>query len=97
MYHLPVGRGGGWAWAPRAPDRAFGRVVGLVTYGSNDVEAHREGHRDIEVGPVGVVGSAGGGFVRPYKTSNGSEGIQMDDLSSAGPAGGSDSSQRPLR
>jgi len=102
MYHLPIGRGGGWAWAPRDPERAFGRGIGHVTYISNE-EAYREGHRDIEAAPIGGVGSAGGGYAtgggygRPYKASNGSEGIQMNDFNHVGPTGGSDDSQRPLR
>ncbi|KAJ5110523.1 Phosphatidic acid phosphatase type 2/haloperoxidase [Penicillium argentinense] len=31
MYHLPIQRGAGWAWGPRAPRRAFIRGVGVPT------------------------------------------------------------------
>jgi len=31
-YHLPIGRGSGWAWGPRSKDRAFGIGVGIGNY-----------------------------------------------------------------
>ena len=47
-YHLPISRGGGWAWAPRSPKRAFGRGIGVTSY------AHDEGRqsedKDLEAG-----------------------------------------------
>lgn len=97
-YHMPIQRGGGWAWAPRSHDRAFARGFGVLTYVNNE-EAVSNDRRDIENGPIGgeVADGAGNGMVRPYKTSEGSEGIQMDDLNEAGPVRESGSSRRPLR
>ena len=95
-YHLPISRGGGWAWAPRSYDRAFGRGIGILTYVSNE-GFHDRRPTDLENGPDGVSGARGNNIVRPYKTSEGGEGIQMDDFNHPGTAGGSDSSQRPLR
>ncbi len=31
-YHLPVGRGAGWAWGPRSRDKAFWAGVGSFSY-----------------------------------------------------------------
>lgn len=31
-YHLPLGRGGGWAWSPRDRNSAFGAGVGTESY-----------------------------------------------------------------
>jgi hypothetical protein len=31
-YHLPIGKGSGWAWGPRSKDRAFGIGVGIGNY-----------------------------------------------------------------
>lgn len=31
-YHLPLGRGNGWAWGERSPERAFGIGVGVGNY-----------------------------------------------------------------
>jgi membrane-associated phospholipid phosphatase len=31
-YHLPIGRGGGWAWGPRSKSRAFWAGVGSASY-----------------------------------------------------------------
>ena len=93
-YHLPINRGGGWAWAPRSPDRAFGRGIGHLTYVSNE-ESHNGHPMDLENGPHAAGNITGNNTVRPYKTSNGSEGVHLDDY--PGTAAGSDSSQRPLR
>ena len=96
-YHLPISRGGGWAWAPRACDRAFGRGIGLLTYVSNDA-GHDKRPRDLESGPYRAGNADGGNVVTPYRTSEGSEGIQLDDLTNTpGTAVGSDSGQRPIR
>lgn len=35
-YHLPIGRGSGWAWGPRSKDRAFGIGVGIGNYADAD-------------------------------------------------------------
>ncbi|KAL2059407.1 hypothetical protein ABVK25_000700 [Lepraria finkii] len=93
-YHLPISRGGGWAWAPRSSDRAFGRGIGVLAYVSNEESLSRR-PMDLENGPNGAGGTAGNNPVRPYRTSDGSEGIHLDDY--PGTAGGSDSSQRPHR
>lgn len=70
-YHLPIGRGGGWAWAPRSPDRAFIRGIGVVTY-ANDWPFQGNG-RDLESGPVSNAS-------RGTKNSDGSAGIELDDM-----------------
>jgi membrane-associated phospholipid phosphatase len=31
-YHLPIGKGSGWAWGPRSKERAFGIGVGIGNY-----------------------------------------------------------------
>ena len=78
-YHLPISRGGGWAWAPRTYDRAFGGGLGLLTYVSNDT-CYNKQTRDLKSGPYRTRTTKGGDIVRPYRTSEGSEGIQLDDL-----------------
>ena len=78
-YHLPISRGGGWAWAPRSHDRAFRRGIGLPTYVSNDASYNKQ-PRDLESGPYRPGETGGSDLVRPYKTREGSEGIQLDDL-----------------
>lgn len=40
-YHLPIGKGAGWAWGPRSKDRAFGIGVGIGNYA--DAENWSEG------------------------------------------------------
>ncbi|KAG8530952.1 uncharacterized protein KY384_004309 [Bacidia gigantensis] len=35
-YHLPIRRGGGWAWAPRSPQRAFIKGVGVSAYADDE-------------------------------------------------------------
>lgn len=41
-YHLPIGRGAGWAWGPRSKERAFGIGVGLENYA--DAESWSSNH-----------------------------------------------------
>jgi hypothetical protein len=48
LYHLPLGRGAGWAWGPRGATRAFGVGVGTLNYA--DVEGHRRSHGGLEAG-----------------------------------------------
>ena len=94
-YHLPISRGGGWAWAPRTYDRAFGRGIGLLTYVSNDAGDNKQ-PRDLERGPYGAGKTDGGNLVGPYRTSEGSEGIQLNNLTSTPETAlGSNSGQRP--
>lgn len=95
-YHMPIRRGGGWAWAPRSYDRAFGRGFGVLTYINNE-KAVSDSGRDLESGPGGLKATSGNGLVRPYKKSEGSEGIQLDDLDIGGPVEESESSRRPRR
>lgn len=95
-YHMPISRGGGWAWAPRSYDRAFVRGFGVLTYVNNE-EAASNGSRDLERGPARNEAVPGNGSVGPYKTSQGSEGIEMDDIHGVGLLRGNDSSRRPIR
>lgn len=95
-YHMPITRGGGWAWAPRSYDRAFGKGFGTLTYVNNEAAA-RNGGNDLERGHVGGDAVPGNGLVRGYKTSEGSEGIHLADMNGAGLARESNSSRRPLR
>ena len=41
-YHMPIRQGGGWAWAPRSPKRAFGKSMGKVTYGQDSASAAKD-------------------------------------------------------
>jgi membrane-associated phospholipid phosphatase len=34
-YHLPIGRGAGWAWGPRSQDKAFWAGVGSYSFATN--------------------------------------------------------------
>jgi len=87
MYHLPISRGGGWAWVPRSPDRAFGRGIGLVGYVNPELNAKR----DLERGYV----ADGVGHGRGQKFEG--DGIEMGNLGNGqGMTSLSDSSQRPL-
>jgi len=38
-YHLPIGRGAGWAWGPRSRDKAFWAGVGSFSF-ATDREMH---------------------------------------------------------
>ncbi|KAF7541473.1 hypothetical protein G7054_g546 [Neopestalotiopsis clavispora] len=40
LYHLPLGRGAGWAWAPRSPDKAFWGGVGSNNYAKGRDMSH---------------------------------------------------------
>jgi len=51
LYHLPIGRGAGWAWGPRGATRAFGVRVGTLNYA--DIEGHRRMHGGLEAGMNG--------------------------------------------
>ena len=96
-YHLPISRGGGWAWAPRTYERAFGRGIGVLTYGDDDAGYNKQ-PRDLESGPYRTGNADGGNLVEPYRTSEGTEEVQLDNLTNTpGTALGSSSSQRPIR
>ena len=47
-YHLPINRGGGWAWAPRSSKRAFGKGIGIEGYGDADFVGRKR--TDLEAG-----------------------------------------------
>ena len=47
MYHLPVGRGGGWSWGPRDPSKAWGIGVGSATYAAPTLDNKKH---DLESG-----------------------------------------------
>jgi membrane-associated phospholipid phosphatase len=50
-YHLPIRRGGGWAWGPRSHNRAFAIGVGVGNYvGPEGWEREKNARRDIETG-----------------------------------------------
>ena len=49
---------------------------------------------DLEGGPGGEAARDGNGHIRPYKTSEGSEGIALTDLDHVEPPGVGDSSGR---
>ena len=76
-YHLPISQGGGWAWAPRSPKRAFGKGIGVITYVDSN-NRWREG-RDVEAG--GMIGDR---FNPPpsrdNKSSDGSEEYEMNNI-----------------
>ena len=93
-YHMPIRRGGGWAWAPRSYDRAFSRGFGFLTYVNNEKAVTNSG-RDLESGPVEMEAFSNNGLVQSYKTSEGSEGIQLDDMDVAGPVRDGESSRQP--
>ncbi|KAL9130641.1 MAG: hypothetical protein Q9217_001211 [Psora testacea] len=96
-YHLPIQRGGGWAWAPRSPNRAFGRGIGILTY--VDGNLHTSRGKDLESASTVNTEAAAGQVLRGQKSSDSGE-IELGDM---GDTRGywrdreSDSSRRPLR
>jgi membrane-associated phospholipid phosphatase len=55
-YHLPIGRGAGWAWGPRSRETSFWAGIGVGRYaGSRSVN---EGSYDAAHAPVADVESA---------------------------------------
>ncbi|KAL9100343.1 MAG: hypothetical protein Q9163_004265 [Psora crenata] len=97
-YHLPIQEGGGWAWAPRSPNRAFARGIGVLTYVDDKVQDSKA--KDIESGRS-QYGAQGAGLVsRGLKTGETDEGVEMGATGYGRGRGhnmASDSSQRPLR
>ena len=81
-YHMPIRKGGGWAWAPRSPKRAYWKSSGVLTYG----DTSNQKVKDLETG-----GTVGGQFSPPpvpqstrYNTSEGSSrSYEMNDLATA--------------
>ncbi|KAL8947004.1 MAG: hypothetical protein Q9222_006669 [Ikaeria aurantiellina] len=73
-YHIPIRQGGGWAWAPRSPRRAYWKGPGRLAYTENqDQEA-----KDLEQG--GIVRRET--FPPPGSGRGGS--YEMNDLQAAG-------------
>ena len=78
-YHMPIRRGGGWAWAPRGSERAYWKRMGVLTY-SDTIEPKRG---DLEHG-----GASAGQFLPTRgpqslrnNTSDGSGGsYEMNDF-----------------
>ena len=108
-YHLPISRGGGWAWAPRSPKRAFGRGIGALTYVDDNPPASK-GY-DLESGPMLGGEHTAVPSTRGMKNSNSSGGMELNDMSAArgygharvnepnrgyGNYGANDPSRRPL-
>ncbi|KAL8686155.1 MAG: hypothetical protein Q9224_005535, partial [Gallowayella concinna] len=58
MYHLPIRRGGGWAWGPRSEARAFGTGVGLGGYREGQRKKDDD-HQDLEYGKDTSQGTSG--------------------------------------
>ncbi|KAF9885980.1 hypothetical protein FE257_012158 [Aspergillus nanangensis] len=51
LYHLPIMRGAGWAWAARSHNHAFFKGVGLPSYvGANDWSAVDDKHVTVDSG-----------------------------------------------
>ena len=97
-YHLPISRGGGWAWAPRSSKRAFGRGIGVLTYADDDMDANRG--KDLESGTMLRGGYRRGPVTGVPKRSDSSGGYEMSDMSDMRGYGNmrpSESSRRPLR
>lgn len=67
-----------------------------MTYAS-DEKSYDRNWTDLECGPGGEAVSDGNGTVRPYKTSEGSEGIALTDLDHVQPPGVGDSSRRSFQ
>jgi membrane-associated phospholipid phosphatase len=67
-YHLPIGRGAGWAWGPRSRDKAFWAGVGSFSF-ATDREWHagfygaepRAGDEEEAVGTAGLQHNGMGG------------------------------------
>ena len=57
-YHIPFGDGdGGWAWAPRSTQGAFGLPFGSSNFTGNEglareLRRNTNGYEDLELGPV---------------------------------------------
>jgi membrane-associated phospholipid phosphatase len=52
-YHAPIGRGAGWAWAPRGAHRAWWLGVGGQGWGQEDVSLSHQWERDDEEHSIG--------------------------------------------
>ena len=49
IYHLPIRRGAGWSWGPRAADKAWFIRVGTPNYADEAPESRSE---DVELGNI---------------------------------------------
>ncbi|KAJ5999562.1 hypothetical protein N7451_007372 [Penicillium sp. IBT 35674x] len=54
MYHLPIQRGAGWAWGPRARRRAFIRGIGFPSSLGIDSWAHGHSHPTNEQSEIDI-------------------------------------------
>ncbi|KAL8687486.1 MAG: hypothetical protein Q9218_006355 [Villophora microphyllina] len=75
-YHLPIQRGGGWAWAPRSSKHAFRHGVDIFTYG-NDYPNAASSSGDLETGRGGghepeSIGDISGGSETILQAGHGS-------------------------
>lgn len=77
-YHLPIGRGAGWAWGPRSQDKAFWAGVGSFSFATDRAPIrdqfpgfHRAGDEEEGLG--------GGGPVVPMGTGTGSRSTHSRD------------------
>ncbi|KAL8729330.1 MAG: hypothetical protein Q9166_004827 [cf. Caloplaca sp. 2 TL-2023] len=77
MYHLPIRRGGGWAWGPRSESRAFGAGVGFGGYRATDPKRDDDHPGDLELGKGSGRGTSAGsaepinGAVHPSSSARG--------------------------
>jgi len=97
-YHLPIRRGRGWAWAPRSPDQAFSKGIGLLVYASEGVAEVRR--KDLESGRLHARGIGEASTLEHPTSSEGSQGIELGDIGEVrgyGHGRASESSRRPLR
>lgn len=83
-YHMPIRRGGGWAWAPRSSKRAYWKSMGFLTYVDNNDGRRRA--KDLESG--GIVGNQfppppGSGNVRNSNADRSGESYEMGDFTAA--------------
>lgn len=80
-FHMPVRRGGGWAWAPRSPNQAFSGGIGPLTYTSEEMQEARA--VDIESG-TRHAGGFGDATAPDHSTSSqAGQGIALEDTGRA--------------
>jgi membrane-associated phospholipid phosphatase len=79
-YHLPIGRGSGWAWGPRSKERAFGIGVGIGNYADAEgwSSSHSSGARQQRLN--------GANYANGADTVRGNESFQSYRGNEGGPA-----------
>ena len=60
MYHLPVGRGAGWAWRPRSAQKAYGIGIGALGYVDGNNQHKKSDDPEIGPNPNGRTGNLAG-------------------------------------